>query len=66
MGDDGAGRREHAVAVHSAADRARGAVFSGLALATGGVAAMPMGAVLMNYMGHYVGALAAVEPRVRR
>jgi hypothetical protein len=34
------------------------ALFSGLALATGGVAAMPMGAVLMNYMGHYVGTLA--------
>ena len=31
-------------------------LFSALALATGGVAAMPMGAVLMNYMGHYVGA----------
>ena len=26
---------------------------------------MPMGAVLMNYMGHYVGTLAAAEPRVR-
>ena len=35
------------------------ALFSGLALATGGVAAMAMGAVLMNYMGHYVGTLAA-------
>src|SRR4029077_12099381 len=35
------------------------AIFSGLALATGGVVAMGMGAVLMNYMGHYVGALAA-------
>ena len=34
-------------------------LFSGLALASGGVAAMPMGAVLMNYMGHYVGTLAA-------
>jgi hypothetical protein len=34
-------------------------LFSGLALATGGVAAMPMGAVLMNFMGHYVGTLAA-------
>jgi uncharacterized membrane protein len=39
------------------------AVFSGLALATGGAAAMPMGAVLMNYMGHYVGSLAAVSRR---
>ena len=35
------------------------AIFSTLALATGGVLAMPMGAVLMNDMGHYVGALAA-------
>ena len=34
-------------------------VFSGLALATGGLLAMPMGAMLMNYMGHYVGTLAA-------
>ena len=38
-------------------------LFSGLALATGGVAAMPMGAVLMNYMGHYVGTLAATSRR---
>jgi len=30
-----------------------------LALATGSVLAMPMGAVLMNYMGYYAGALAA-------
>jgi len=35
------------------------AIFSALAVATGGVVAMPMGAVLMNQMGHYVGALAA-------
>lgn len=35
------------------------AIFTGLALATGGVLAMPMGALLMNYMGHYVGTLAA-------
>jgi hypothetical protein len=33
--------------------------FSVLALATGGALAMPMGAVLMNEMGHYVGTLAA-------
>ena len=39
------------------------ALFSGLALATGGAAAMPMGAVLMNYMGHYVGTLAAASRR---
>jgi hypothetical protein len=38
-------------------------LFSGLALATGGVAAMPMGAILMNYMGHYVGTLAAASRR---
>ena len=36
-------------------------LFSGLALATGGVAAMPMGAVLMNYMGWYVGGVAAAS-----
>jgi hypothetical protein len=35
------------------------ALFMCVALATGGVAAMPMGAVLMNDMGHYVGTLAA-------
>ena len=34
------------------------AMFAGLALATGGALAMPIGAVLMNYMGHYVGTLA--------
>jgi len=38
-------------------------LFSGLALATGGAAAMPMGAVLINYMGHYVGTLAAASRR---
>jgi hypothetical protein len=37
--------------------------FSALAIATGGLLAMPMGAVLMNYMGHYVGALAAASAR---
>jgi len=37
------------------------ALFSALALATGGVLAMPMGAVLMNYMGHYVGTLAGIS-----
>jgi len=36
-------------------------IFSGLALATGGALAMPMGALLMNYMGHYVGTLAAAS-----
>ena len=39
------------------------AIFSGLALATGGALAMPMGAALMNYMGHYVGSLAAASRR---
>jgi hypothetical protein len=37
------------------------ALFCGLALATGGVLAMPLGAVLMNYMGHYVGALGSAS-----
>jgi hypothetical protein len=37
------------------------ALFSTLALATGGVLAMPMGAALMNYMGHYVGTLAGIS-----
>jgi hypothetical protein len=35
------------------------ALFAGVALASGGVLAMPMGAMLMNDMGHYVGTLAA-------
>jgi hypothetical protein len=39
------------------------AVFSVLALVTGGIAAMPMGAALMNYMGHYVGSLAGRSAR---
>jgi len=34
------------------------AIFSALAVASGSLLAMPMGAVLMNYMGHYVGTLA--------
>jgi hypothetical protein len=38
-------------------------VFALLAAATGGVLAMPMGAVLMNYMGHYVGMLSATSAR---
>ena len=37
------------------------AVFAALALATGGALAMPMGAALMNYMGHYVGTLGAAS-----
>jgi hypothetical protein len=39
------------------------ALFSALAFITGGALAMPMGAVLMNYMGHYVGTLAAIGRR---
>jgi hypothetical protein len=42
---------------------AHAAIFTGLTLATGGAAAMPMGAVLMNYMGTYVGELAAASRR---
>jgi hypothetical protein len=38
-------------------------LFSGLALATGGVAAMPTGAALINFMGSYVGGLAAISRR---
>jgi hypothetical protein len=39
------------------------ALFAGAALASGGALAMPMGAVLMNQMGHYVGALGAASAR---
>jgi hypothetical protein len=39
------------------------ALFSGLALLSGGILAMPMGAMLMNYMGHYVGTLAESSAR---
>ena len=37
------------------------AAFALLAVTTGGVLALAMGAVLMNYMGHYVGTLAAAS-----
>jgi hypothetical protein len=37
------------------------AVFCALSLLSGSVLSMPVGAVLMNYMGHYVGALAAMS-----
>ena len=40
---------------------AHAAVFCALALATGSLLAMPMGAVLMNYMAYYVGALGAAS-----
>jgi hypothetical protein len=39
------------------------AIFVVLALASGGALAMTMGAALMNYMGHYVGSLAAASAR---
>lgn len=42
------------------------ALFSALAVASGGALAMPMGAVLMNYMGHYVGTLAESSGRPGR
>jgi hypothetical protein len=42
-------------------EAAHAVVFSALALASGGVLALAMGAVLMNYMGHYVGALASAS-----
>ena len=37
------------------------ALFCALSLVSGSVLSMPMGAALMNYMGHYVGALVAVS-----
>jgi hypothetical protein len=40
---------------------AHAAAFCALSLATGSMLSMPMGAVLMNSMGHYVGRLAAVS-----
>jgi hypothetical protein len=40
---------------------AHAAVFCALALATGGLLAMPLGAVLVNYMAYYVGALGAAS-----
>jgi len=43
---------------------AHAAVFCGLAAATGALLAMPLGAMLMNYMAYYVGALggASAQP----
>jgi len=38
-------------------------IFTGLTLATAGVLSMPMGAVLINDMSHYVGTLAARSAR---
>jgi hypothetical protein len=40
---------------------AHAAVFCALALATGALLAMPLGAMLMNYMSYYVGALGAAS-----
>ncbi len=40
---------------------AHAAVFCVLAIATGAILAMPLGAMLMNYMAYYVGALAAAS-----
>ena len=42
---------------------AHAAAFCALSRATGSMLSMPMGAVLMNSMGHYVGELAAVSAR---
>jgi hypothetical protein len=39
------------------------ALFCALSLVTGGLASMPMGAALMNFMGTYVGSLAAASRR---
>src|SRR5262249_9540266 len=39
------------------------ALFTVLAVVSAGAMAMPMGSVLMNYMGHYVGTLAALSRR---
>jgi hypothetical protein len=40
---------------------AHATVFAALAVGTGGLLAMPLGAVLMNYMAYYVGALGAAS-----
>jgi len=40
---------------------AHASLFCGLSLVSGSVLSMPMGALLMNYMGHFVGALAAAS-----
>jgi hypothetical protein len=42
---------------------AHAAVFAALAVATGSLLAMPLGAMLMNYMAYYVGALGAASAR---
>jgi hypothetical protein len=40
---------------------AHASLFCGLSLVSGGVLSMPMGALLMNYMGSFVGSLAAAS-----
>ena len=40
---------------------AHAAIFCGLAMATGSILAMPLGAMLMNYMSYYVGSLGAAS-----
>ena len=42
---------------------AHASIFVLLSLVSGSILSLPMGAVLMNYMGHFVGALAAVSRR---
>lgn len=42
---------------------AHAAIFCVLSLVSGSILSMPMGAALMNYMGYFVGALAAVSMR---
>jgi hypothetical protein len=42
---------------------AHASIFVMLSLVSGSILSLPMGAVLMNYMGHFVGALAAVSDR---
>lgn len=40
---------------------AHAALFCALSIASGSILSMPMGAILMNYMGHYAGTLAALS-----
>jgi hypothetical protein len=56
----GAGR-EGDIAAFLPQHVAHAAAFCALAIATGATLAMPLGALLMNYMSYYVGALAAAS-----
>lgn len=56
----GAGRESHP-AQFIPTHLLHAAIFCALSVASGSVLSMPMGAVLMNYMGHYVGALGATS-----